>query len=32
VAPPAHAVVLPVDEKSQIQALDPLQGNACLHA
>jgi transposase len=32
VAPPAHAVVLSVDEKSQIQALDPLHGNACLHA
>ncbi len=32
VAPPAHAVVLSIDEKSQIQALDPLHGNACLHA
>jgi hypothetical protein len=32
VSPPAHAVVLSVDEKSQIQALDPLHGNACLHA
>jgi transposase len=32
VSPPAHAVVLSVDEKSQIQAFDPLQGNACSHA
>ena len=32
VSPPAHAVVLSVDEKSQFQALDPLHGNACLHA
>lgn len=31
VSPPAHAVVLSVDEKSQIQALDPLPGR-CLPA
>jgi transposase len=29
VAPPAHAVVLLIDEKSQIQALDPAAGSAC---
>jgi hypothetical protein len=26
VSPPAHAVVLSIDEKSQIQALDRIQG------